>query len=62
MSLDKPNFVACFDINYTIQALALLESIENKIVNYNFFIFCMDNESFEIISKIRKHKNYTNEI
>ena len=39
MSLDKPNFVACFDINYTIQALALLESIENKIVNYNFFIF-----------------------
>lgn len=56
MSLDKPNFVACFDINYTIQALALLESIENKIVNYNFFIFCMDNESFEIISKLENTK------
>ena len=54
MSLDKPNFVACFDINYTIQALALLES-ENKIVNYIFF-FCMDNESFEIISKLENTK------
>ena len=34
MSFNKPNFVACFDINYNVQALALLESIEKNSENF----------------------------
>ncbi len=56
MSFDKPNFVACFDISYTVQALALIQSLENKVIDYNFFIFCMDDKSFKIISNLNNKK------
>lgn len=56
MSFDKPNFVACFDINYTVQALALIRSLEDKVIDFNLFIFCMDHESFNIISNLDNKK------
>ena len=56
MSFEKPNFVACFDENYTVQALALIESIEKNIKDYFFFIFCMDDRSFNIIDNLKNNK------
>ena len=56
MSFNKPNFVACFDINYNVQALALIESIEKNVKDYQFFIFCMDERSFKIIDNLKNKK------
>lgn len=56
MNFEKPNFVACFDENYTVQALALIESIEKNIKDYFFFIFCMDDRSFNIINNLDNNK------
>lgn len=56
MSFNKPNFVACFDINYNVQALALIESIEKNVKDYQFFIFCMDESSFKTIDNLKNKK------
>lgn len=45
-------FCTCFDKNYLTRGLALFDSLRTQTTDFSFYVLCLDNESFKVISEI----------
>ena len=50
----KYNFCTLFDKNYLSHVLSLYDSLERHVPSFVIYCFCMDDESFKTIKKIKK--------
>jgi len=48
------NFCTLFDKNYLLKGLAVIFSLERFIKDFNFYVLCLDDITFEILSKLNK--------
>ena len=51
--MDKYFFCTCFDSNYLIKGIAMLESLERNCSNAHIYVLCLDKKTLSIITQLK---------